>query len=100
MSIMKIISLNLIRKAEIYIFILTKKEIIFKKVLEEKGGSFDLPFKEVSMLDLFFILFIVFSFLIYKNIKDNNLKYTNFYILILFLLYILSLASVISIYNI
>lgn len=52
------------------------------------------------MLDLFFILFIVFSFLIYKNIKDNNLKYTNFYILILFLLYILSLASVISIYNI
>lgn len=33
MIIMKIILSNLIRKAEIYIFILIKKEIIFNKIL-------------------------------------------------------------------
>lgn len=44
------------------------------------------------MGDLLFILFIVFCFLIYKNIKDVNLKYTNFYILILFLIYMLSIS--------
>lgn len=54
------------------------------------------------MADLLFILFIVFCFLIYKNVKDRNLKYTNFYILILFLIYILSIAylyNLIDIFN-
>lgn len=48
------------------------------------------------MFDLLFILFIVFCFLIYKNIKDINLKYTNFYILILFLIYVLSIGYFIN----
>ena len=48
------------------------------------------------MGDLLFILFIVFCFLIYKNIKDVNLKYTNFYILILFLIYFLSIGYLYS----
>lgn len=42
--------------------------------------------------DILFILFIIFEFLIYKNIKDNNTKYSNFYLLILFLIYFLSLC--------
>ena len=42
------------------------------------------------MFDILVILFLIFMFLIYKNIKDNNLKYTNFYLFILFLIYILS----------
>lgn len=47
------------------------------------------------MFDLLFILFITFCFVIYKNVKDVNLKYTNFYILILFLLYVLSVGYLI-----
>lgn len=49
------------------------------------------------MFDLLFILFIVFCFLIYKNVKDNKFKYTNFYLLILFLIYFLSIGYLYSI---
>lgn len=52
--------------------------------------------KGLFMLDLLFILFIVFCFLIYKNIKDTEFKYINFYLLILFLIYFSSIGYLYS----
>lgn len=51
------------------------------------------------LLDILFILFIVFCFLIFKNVKDNNLKYTNFYLLALFIIYLFSLTYIYNLNN-